>query len=303
MKQENMNLIRFGDGQEASNEFIEHMARLHRGQNMGFSTGFNDIDQATGGLKKGDFWIISAMSSMGKTALALEITLNAMKEGAHALFFSMEMNVKSLMARAVANKGKIHLAQLTKDSRFLNPTLEYDAKTPYRNEINEANGRTLIEQIAHTIEEIKSLNPIFIDDPYLDLMEIKELCERYNSDRQSIDLIVPDYLQLIHSIDANSREREVANVSNAFKKMAVSLDCTVLSPVQLNERQQVRESRVIEQDANVHLQIRADQKAFDKEGVKNPEGIVIAKNRDGERSSEPIPLFLKGKYQSFELQT
>ena len=73
----------------------------------------------------------------------------------------------------------------------------------------------------------------------------------------------------------------------------------MISPVQLNEKQQVRESKVIEQDANVHIQIRADQKKLDKEGVKDPEGVSIIKNRDGEKTIDPLQIHLSGKYQTF----
>lgn len=286
--------VKLIDGKEAGNEFFEHLARLQEGKAIGYSTGFKKIDELTGGMKRGDFWVISGLSSMGKSAMALQIVLNAMKEGAHCLFFSMEMNVRSLMARAVSHKGQINLSQLTKEKRFLYEGLRFDNKT-----VHAESGENLYKHMLNTIKEIESLNPVFIDDPYLDLEDIRQTIINYNENVRKVDLVVPDYLQLIHSFDATSREREVANVSNAFKKLAVKEDLTVIAPVQLNEKQQVRESKVIEQDANVHIQIRADQKKLDKEGVKDPEGVSIIKNRDGEKTIDPLQIHLSGKYQTF----
>ena len=194
--------VKLIDGKEAGNEFFEHLARLQEGKAIGYSTGFKKIDELTGGMKRGDFWVISGLSSMGKSAMALQIVLNAMKEGAHCLFFSMEMNVRSLMARAVSHKGQINLSQLTKEKRFLYEGLRFDNET-----VHAESGENLYKHMLNTIKEIESLNPVFIDDPYLDLEDIRQTIINYNENVRKVDLVVPDYLQLIHSFDATSRER------------------------------------------------------------------------------------------------
>jgi len=288
------------DGEKALCQFGEHLISIWQEKQHGFRTGIKEIDEKTGGFQPGLFWTIAGMSSMGKTALTLQMILNALKEGAHCMFFCMEMNPKQMMARAVSQQGKVNLSRLTKHRSMMSPGVAYNKNTPYTNENGEANGRTVVEHIKKIAADIADLNPIFIDDPYLDILEIKEVIESYNRNVQKLDIVVADYLQLVHSVDSSSREREVANVSNMLKKLAVGEDLCVIAPVQLNEQQKVRESRVIEQDSNVLIKILLDQKKFDKDGTKDCIGIDIYKNRDGEKTLEPLPIFLKGQYQTFE---
>jgi replicative DNA helicase len=102
-----------------------------------------------------------------------------------------------------------------------------------------------------------------------------------------LDLVVVDYLQLIRGNRARgeSREEEVARVSGGLKQLAKRLACPVLSASQLNEEGKTRESRAIEQDADVLLGI------FE-------EGIKVGKLRNGERGTI-LPLYLNGEMQKF----
>jgi replicative DNA helicase len=103
----------------------------------------------------------------------------------------------------------------------------------------------------------------------------------------SLDLIVVDYIQLIRGNRGNreSREEEVARVSGGLKQLAKAMKCPVISASQLNDLNQVRESRAIEQDADALLFI-ADN------------GIKIGKLRNGQRDTL-LPLLLNGQYQQF----
>lgn len=68
---------------------------------QGLYTGFFEIDEATGGLERDDYFGICARTSNGKTALALQIVRNIMSaydEGI-ILFFSLEMSATRLIRR------------------------------------------------------------------------------------------------------------------------------------------------------------------------------------------------------------
>lgn len=64
-------------------------------QERSITTGFLDLNQATGGLKKSDLIILAARPSMGKTALALSIAASAVKNNVVAMF-SLEMSAVQL---------------------------------------------------------------------------------------------------------------------------------------------------------------------------------------------------------------
>src|SRR5690625_4287908 len=55
---------------------IESRARSG-GSPRGIPTGFADLDEMTGGVQRGDLWIVAARPSMGKTSIATGMTLHA----------------------------------------------------------------------------------------------------------------------------------------------------------------------------------------------------------------------------------
>lgn len=67
----------------------------------GVPSGFADLDKLTAGFQKSDLIIIAARPSMGKTALALNIAMNAAQKphGIPVGFFSLEMSKEQLAMR------------------------------------------------------------------------------------------------------------------------------------------------------------------------------------------------------------
>ena len=86
----------------------------HRDQLLGVSTGFKDLDQLTSGFQKSDLIILAARPSMGKTALALDISFSAatMASPVPVAFFSLEMSKEQLVRRLMASEGKIDATRL-----------------------------------------------------------------------------------------------------------------------------------------------------------------------------------------------
>ena len=90
-------------------------ARSNEGTLQGISVGFRDLDQLLNGLQKSDLIILAARPSMGKTALALNMALNACKllystdqyTGMHIGFFSLEMSAEQLASRVIAIESEV----------------------------------------------------------------------------------------------------------------------------------------------------------------------------------------------------
>lgn len=87
---------------------------------------------------------------------------------------------------------------------------------------------------------------------------------------KNIGFVVIDYLQLLNSEEkSQNREREIAEMSRAFKQLALDLDIPVLLLSQLNrsientnrlpQLSDLRESGAIEQDADIVIFIHADK--------------------------------------------
>jgi replicative DNA helicase len=119
------------------------------------------------------------------------------------------------------------------------------------------------------------------------LDSISSEAERIRDIEGSIGLIVVDYIQIMKGIrgKGDSREQEVASISGGLKQLAKKMNCPVLTGSQENDDGKTRESRAIEQDADVWIKITGD-------------GILMKKVRNGSRDVT-LNLELDGSAQRF----
>jgi replicative DNA helicase len=152
-------------------------------------------------------------------------------------------------------------------------------------------------------------------------MELRAKCRRMKSER-NVGLIVVDYLQLIRSSKAETREREIAIISSTLKQIARELDIPVVALAQLNRLfesrihggkdidffktpvlSDLRESGSIEQDADVVMFIHRPEavlkndpdkdEKIEKHQLKNLAKIVLEKHRNGETGMVDLNCFIE----------
>ena len=106
--------------------------------------------------------------------------------------------------------------------------------------------------------------------------------------RGHIGLIVIDYLQLMEPDNrSNSREREVAEMSRAFKQLALDCNCPVLLLSQMSRKAEeenreprlsdLRESGAIEQDADIVIFLHTPRQSL--ESPSPDVKVKVAKGR------------------------
>ena len=243
---------------------------------IGISTGFNDLDQFTGGWQETDLVIIGAASSMGKTSLALNLAYNAVEKAkSSALIFSYEMSVNQLLTRLVSLESEI----------------------PIRWIQNGQLGDEELQRIMHTAANIREKS-IYID-------ECKQTSLKYllSKTRQyvhscGVKLVFVDYLQLVTASAGSkgTREQEVSKVARALKNIAKELNITVIALSQLNRGvgfraeskptlSDLRESGEIEQAADVvALVYRPEYYGINQdetgESTQGKAQIIFAKGRN-----------------------
>ena len=291
------------------NNAIESIFKMASGEGneRGFSTGYPELDDMSGGLKRSEMIVLAARPSIGKTTLAMNIAANVAlahtKDPEHKKVaigvFSLEMNTQSLVMRMVASEAEVSLRDMVGS----------EVST------NEFAG---ISRAANTLRDTE----IHIDDSaQIDIMELRSKSRRMK-EKFDVDLIVIDYLQLIQGRGQNknaSREQEVAQISGSIKAIAKELDIPVIILAQLNRQAEqgggkekaprpqlshLRESGSIEQDADIvmilhrdrSLQIEEDQAKIQAEGI--PTELIIAKNRNGETGI--VTLNFRPQYTKFE---
>ena len=254
----------------------------------GITTGFEELDRKSGGLKPGEMFVVAARPSMGKTSFMMNIVEHVcLDQNKPCMVFSCEMSTAQLVQRLLFARAKFAASQLTRGYK------------PKKQELERVRNASL--QIINS--------KLFIDDTAgISINELRAKARRKKRD-ENIQFIAIDYLQLLKSRTKqaeNSREREIAEISAGIKALAKELGVPILILAQLNRGPEgrtgkslgvprmsdLRESGAIEQDADlVGLLYRNKYYAENEEERAALEGkaeLVLAKNRNGETGSIPL---------------
>ncbi|AHI52367.1 replicative DNA helicase [Spiroplasma culicicola] len=244
----------------------------------GVPSGFTDIDQITNGWQKGDFIILAARPSMGKTAFALNLAVNAAERKKGVAFFSLEMPKEQLVQRILSSVSGI-------DSGAL----------------RNAQGLTTEKwtRITSGGEQIKQMNIVIDDSPGITVLQLQSKLRKMKRDFD-IEVCFIDYLQLISAMQGRfeSRQNEVAAISRQLKKIARELNIPIICLSQLSRSVEKREEKTplmsdlrdsgaIEQDADIIMFLYRDAYYKAKEynmGDDNPTDetdVIISKHRNG----------------------
>ena len=250
---------------------IEKAAK-QKGEITGVTTGFTDLDYATAGLQPSDLVLVAARPSMGKTAFALNIALNAALKGQKTVaVFSLEMSKEQLVNRLFAMESKVNSQNLR------------------TGKLSDKEWDQLMEG-AIAVGKSK----LVIDDTgSISVSELRSKCRKYKLEH-GLDMIMIDYLQLMTgSGKTDSRQQEVSEISRSLKALARELNVPVVALSQLSRKVEerpdkrpmmsdLRESGAIEQDADVIMFIYRDD-YYTKEKCEKPgvAEIIIAKQRNG----------------------
>jgi replicative DNA helicase len=245
-------------------------------------TNFDDMDELLGGLHRSDMVVLAARPGLGKSTLALNISLNAAKSGNSVGIFSLEMSREQLALRMLASEAEV-------DSQRLRMGL-----------YSESEERRIID----TIGSLSEL-PIYIDDaPFQGMVEMRSKARRLTMDR-GLDLLVVDYIQLIQGESGRgeaNRVRELSEITRSTKGLARDLNLPIMAISQLSRAVEsrpshrpllsdLRDSGSIEQDADVVMFIHREDIYYtleewesrfpDKRYPKNVAELIVAKHRHG----------------------
>lgn len=257
---------------ELIGESLDQYAALNEATDgiTGIPSGLYQFDYITCGFQKSDLDILAGRPSMGKTALALNITKHTASQGHAVQWFSLEMSKRQLRDRLMASEAMVN-GQKFRSGGFTSD--EY----------------TRIEKAQAVLYQF----PISIDDEAgISIAEIRRRARKYKAERQT-ELIIVDHLQLIGSGLSDNRNDELGLYTRALKALAKELDVTVLCLSQLNRNLEhrndktprladLRESGNIEQDADNVFFIHRPGKYPDlEERYEGETQLIISKQRNG----------------------
>jgi replicative DNA helicase len=247
-------------------------------ERSGISSGYVAIDNRTDGFQPNDLVIIGARPSMGKTALLLNLALNAaQKSNAIPIIFSLEMSSKSLIKRLISCVGEINGMKL---------------KNPYHytNDVEK-------ESWINSLGVIQKADFKIYDKPQQKVSEMRAKVRKIKHAQPDKPIIIfIDYLTLIKPTQdyKGNSHAAVTEISADLKAMAKDFECPVICLAQLNRgveqrpdkrpmKSDLRESGSIEQDADIiALLYRDDYYNEPTEENRDVLEVDITKNRDGE---------------------
>jgi replicative DNA helicase len=257
---------------EESLKAIEELTR-RKELITGVPTGFPELDEMTAGLQRGDLVVLAARPSMGKTALALNLTTHAaLNHGRTVGIFSLEMSHQQLFLRMLCSEGHVDAHRLR-------------------------TGRVDREEWQGIIKVFGRLSgaPVYIDDtPGIGVMEMRAKARRLTRER-GLDMLIVDYLQLMRGRERyESRQQEISDISRSLKELAKELNIPVIALSQLSRAPEqrggdhrpqlsdLRESGAIEQDADVVMFLfREEVYKRDDPDLKGKAELILGKQRNG----------------------
>ena len=264
----------FYESRELASKALEIIETLYAKKELitGIPTGFEKLDDMTSGLQASDLIIVAARPGLGKTSFCLDIAKHAAIEHGYSVgIFSLEMTKEQLMLRMLSSSAKVNYSSI-RSGYIRNDDLEK------------------LVRVADTFSKAK----IYIDDtPGINVLELRAKARRQKREK-GLDLVIIDYLQLMRGTGrAETREREIAEISGSLKGLAKELNIPVIAVSQLSRQTEaradrrpqladLRESGALEQDADIVIFIhRADaykKNPDEKDGIAE---VIIGKQRNG----------------------
>lgn len=237
---------------------------------FGMLTGLSSIDNILTGLHRQHFSVLGGYTSMGKTAIVIEMLLRMNASKYKCAMFSLEMSKRDLYNRMMANLMQVNSRDLKMGRLY---------KEQY-------------QKIPNFKDQLKSL---YIDDTRG--LTADQICDKikYLKRKQGLDFVVVDYIQDVGETGETNDNggSAIARICRKLRKSALDEDCHVMGLSQVSRAIASREdkrpkisdlagSTGIETSADVIMLAYRDE--YYNSDTKFP-GLVemdIVKHRNGE---------------------
>jgi len=245
------------------------------------STSIGSLDElSAGGLYPGEYVILGARPSVGKTAFVLQMARLLSKRGTGVLFVSLESTQTAVVRRLLSQESGVR-AQSLKTGNLIE----------------------LEKRMLAAAAESFSERPMWITHDVHTTEQLADTVSAYTPG--TLGLVVVDYLQLMTTAEHLRDQRQrVEAVSKALRRLTVQHEIPLIAlsslsrpPKNVKEWEpslaDLRESGELEHDADIvwlmHRLLGEDDTKF-----------KVAKNRDGEVSTSDLLLKFRSEVLTFE---
>lgn len=235
-------------------ENVGKVQELDRG--AGILTGIDKLDTLLGGLHPGDYCMLAARTSVGKTAVMLNFATNCREKVG---IITAEQGKEQLTQRMLSNLGSIKI------QRF---------RTGKFDDVDYSN-------LSNAVSKLTSKG-IYISHKRGPTIQDVEQMARRMVWRNDIKILFIDYIQKIKSRAYKERHLQVGDVSTRLFNLADELNIPVIALAQLNRAADGKEPRLSDLKESGDLEQDADQIIFLHPSADETElNLIVAKNRFG----------------------
>ena len=265
-------------------------------------TGFTKLDiSLDGGLYEG-LYIIGAITSLGKTTLALQIADQVAQKGRDVLIFSLEMARTELMSKSISRETLLEVLETGQDIKYAKTSRGITTGERYKDYSREQ-----MDIIFKSIRTYgKYAEHIYISEGVGDIgvNEIRETIKKHIHFTGKAPVVLVDYMQILAPHDPRATDKQ--NTDKAvleLKRISRDYKIPVIGISSFNRasyKEEVtleafKESGAIEygSDVLIGLQLKgAGATGFNATEAKKKDPreieLVILKNRNG-RTGDKIP--------------
>lgn len=273
-----------GDARKRTGSFVREFSadvlsmldeEMHSSSDLlGFSFGISNLDEATTGIRRGEFVVVGGFPGSGKTAFMLTIARKNAKRGVPTCIFSREMQKEQLLLRMWSSESEISYSKLR------NP------KNLHGTELRE---------LRDTWGPMVASWPLMIDDEVVMIDDMIARAHLYRM-KYKTQLFIVDYLQIIGARPEKEYER-VSECCDKLTQFAKETGIPVVVGSQLTRPEKrdrsmnfepnmmlLRSSGKIEQ--NAHLVLFTHHPEDDQQNPTGEDVIKIGKQRAGHKGRE-----------------
>lgn len=257
-------------GAEACDKVFDNLQRIYAtGSTLsGITTGIAMLDTKLGGFHNGDFILIAARPSMGKTSLLGNAVDAAASSGSACGLISGEQPAEQIAARLLSAHAKVAASRLRTGEMSQR---QYDRFVEARREVSAMPWR-IFDKSAPTLKDV-----------------VRQA--RQWKIRHDIKALYVDYAQRIEG-EGKDRYAQVSDVARGLKTLARELDIPVIALAQVNRGVEQRadkrpgmsdisDSGELEKEADQVVMIYRDEYYNQNTNDAKIAELIVEKNRHG----------------------
>lgn len=201
------------------------------------STGFTELDKNfKGGLRTG-FYVLGALSNLGKTAFILQMADQIAKQGQPVLYFSLEMDKKELMARSISRTTYMQVGDKEDKKGYPVASTTFDILDNTKYQYYDKDKKSTIDVSINIYENIAK-NMYIVSGRYkekdtsrrMTINDIEKIIKDFIQYKGITPVIFIDYMQIIAPVDVHFTDKQnMDEIVDRLKQISVEQDTSVVA--------------------------------------------------------------------------